>query len=140
VGLGLLLLGGLVVAALCGGGGLGGLLWFRPDLLADIPGLAAWTSPAPDPGPTPIPGERWRTGVESLVTQGLTRCDIRSSTHLNVLLTPEGRIQVEGLSGIPIPRKAQCLRDHLASLALQPGPGEPLRFSFDTVGTTAPGP
>ncbi|MFH1468801.1 MAG: serine/threonine-protein kinase [Pseudomonadota bacterium] len=133
-GIGLLLVGGLLLAVLCGGGGIGGLVWYRPDLLADIPGLSGLVTAPTGPAPLVPTTDRLRVQVEGLVDQGVASCDIRAAVHLGLTLAPDGRIAVEEITGVPVPRKAQCLREHLQGLALQPGPAEPLHLDLDNPG------
>jgi hypothetical protein len=123
--MGMLLAGGLLAVVLCGGGGLGGLVWFRPDLVARIPGLQGMT------GPAPTPEEAMRSRVADLIDQGRDACEIRAALRLGLTVTTEGRVIPTEVPGMGAPRKVECLRSFLAGFKLQPAPTSDLRFAIE---------
>jgi serine/threonine protein kinase len=132
----LMALGAMLLVGLCGGGGVAGLLMFRPDLLAGVPGLESLTG-GTGSGGTSGSGDALERAVQSqldrLTTQGIMQCGIHARVSMDVTVTPAGAIQPTPPSALP-PKKARCLGTHLEGFTIQPAPGRELKLKVSVPG------
>ena len=115
----MMLVAGLLLAVICGGGGIGGLLLLRPDLLTGVPGLEGLI---PDDSPGPQLEQAIQTRLNTLASQGVVHCGIHAKVSVPVTITSAGLVQPGSVVGIPVQKKARCLEAYLAGFSIQPAP------------------
>ncbi len=119
------------MVVICGGGGFGGLLLLRPELVAGIPGLEGLLGPSSS-GTTLE--QAIQTRIDSLTTEGIVRCQLHSKVSLDLTVTPAGAIVPGAIRGVPAPQKAHCLETHLKRHTIKPAPAKSLTLSVDVPG------
>ena len=119
----MMLLGGLLLAGLCGGAGLGGLLLLRPDLVADVPGLEGLGGDAGGGAGQQLE-QAINARLHTLASQGVVHCGIHAAVSVPVTVTPTGVVRPGKVVGIPVPKKARCLEAYLAGYTIQPSPSQ----------------
>ena len=129
-----LLLGGLLLAGLCGGSGVVGLLLYRPDLLAGVPGLDSLTGDPGSGGPDAELEQAIGTRLDTLATQGVVHCGIHARISLQVAVTPAGVVVPGEATGIPVHKKARCFEDYMAGFIIKPPPTKQIDFTVDVPG------
>ncbi len=125
----MMLLGGLLLAGLCGGGGLTGLVLLRPDVVSGVPGLDRLGSDKANSAEQLE--QAIGTRMQTLATQGVVHCGVHAKVNVAVTVTPSGVVKPGKVSGIPVPLKARCLQDYLSGFTIQPAPTQALTLQIE---------
>jgi serine/threonine protein kinase len=129
----MMLVAGLLLGGLCAGGGVGGLVLLRPDLLAGVPGLEALVD-----GPGSQQGDALERAIQArldtLATQGMVKCGIHAKVSLELTVTTAGVIVPARAVSVLVPKKARCIEEHMASFTIQPAPAKPLTLTVEVPG------
>jgi serine/threonine protein kinase len=125
----LMLLGGLLLAGLCGGGGLAGLVLLRPDLVRGVPGLEELGGAGTDRSDQLE--QAIGTRMQTLATQAVVHCAVHAKISVTVTVSPTGVVRPGKVTGIPVPLKARCIEDYLSGFTIQPAPTQALTLQLE---------
>ncbi len=123
--LGLLLLVGFLLTALCGGGALGATWYLRPDLLQGLPGLGSGGGSTPATDQAQV-----NAVVKQLSVLGgrvAQKCTLRSRVTVLLLVSSEGTVELTSIDGPLLPDKQKCLRKQLDTARLERQPGQAIK-------------
>ena len=130
--LAVVLMGGLLLAVLCGGSGLVGLLLYRPDLLVGVPVLEDAVPSSGDAGQQLEKALQAR--LDTLATQAVVHCSIHARVSADVRVTTAGVVVPGPAHGIPMVKKARCFEAYLAGYVLKPAPTKDLSLRVEVPG------
>jgi serine/threonine protein kinase len=129
-----LFLGGLLLAGLCGGGGVVGLLLYRPDLLEGIPGVEDLVDNAGGRSSEQALEQAIQARLDTLATQGVVHCGLHARVTLQVSVTPSGVVVPGEAAGIPVPKKARCFESYMGGFVIKPPPPRELKLTVEVPG------